>query len=103
MQNTAAAQYKPEDTALAPCGAGAPTERPAMNHTAIRHPIEIQGFVLRFPSLFDDGRGFAFPCDPHGEVDLQALSPRARDNYLAARSAVGRDFGFPAVVAERGH
>ena len=74
-----------------------------MNHAAIHHPIETRGFVLRFPSLFDDGRGYAFPCNSHGEVDLQALSPRARENYLAARNGVGRDFGFPAVVAERWH
>jgi hypothetical protein len=70
-----------------------------MNHATVRHPIEMQGFVLRFPSLFDDGRGFAFPCDVHGEVDVDALSPRARHNYLSARSAVGRDFGVPAVIA----
>jgi hypothetical protein len=76
-----------------------------MNHAAVHHPIESQGFVLRFASLFDDGRGFAFPCDAHGEVDLGALSPRARHNYLVARNAVGRDFGFPAVVRaeERWH
>jgi hypothetical protein len=71
-----------------------------MKNAVVRHPIEIQGFVLRFPSLFDDGRGFAFPCDAHGEVNQQALSPRARDNYLAARGGVGRDFGLPAVLTE---
>jgi hypothetical protein len=75
-----------------------------MNHASVRQPIDKQGFVLRFPSLFDDGRGFAFPCDAHGEVNLQALSPRARDNYRAARSGIGRDFGLPAVVGgERWH
>ena len=71
-----------------------------MNHAAAHQPIEMFGFVLRFASLFDDGRGLAFPCDAYGAVDLQALSPRARENYLAARRAVGRDFSFPAVVAE---
>lgn len=71
-----------------------------MNHASVHHPIEMPGFVLRFASLFDDGRGFAFPCDAGGEVDVGALSPRARHSYLAARSAVGRDYGFPAVVAE---
>ena len=71
-----------------------------MNHTAVRHPAQNLGFVLRFPSLFDGGRGYAFPCDARGEVNLRALSPRARDNYLAARSRVGRDFGQPAVLAE---
>ena len=75
-----------------------------MNHAAVRHPMQDPGFVLRFPSLFD-GRGFAFPCDAHGEVDVDALSPQARRNYLAARSAVGRDLGFPAVwpAQERWH
>jgi hypothetical protein len=74
-----------------------------MNLAAVRHPIEVQGFVLRCPSLFDGGRGFAFPCDEHGAVNLDALSPRARDNYLAARRAVGRDFGVPAVVEQWRH
>jgi hypothetical protein len=68
-----------------------------MNHAAIRHRIQDPGFVLRFPSLFD-GRGFAFPCDAHGAVDVDALSSQARRNYLAARNAVGRDYGFPAVT-----
>ena len=59
----------------------------------------LHAFVLRFPSLFDDGRGFAFPCDEKGRVDLAALTPRGRANYLAAQRAIGRDFGVPAVVA----
>lgn len=69
-----------------------------MNHAAVRHPMRDPGYVLRFASLFD-GRGFVFPCDAHGVVDLDALSPGARRNYLAARNAVGRDYGFPAVTA----
>lgn len=55
------------------------------------------GFVLHFRSLFDDGRGFAFPCNERGEVDVTALSPRAAANYSAARGAIGRDYGMPAV------
>ena len=76
-----------------------------MNRAAVRHPINTETFVLRFPSLFDDGRGYAFPCDAQGEVDLDSLSPRARDNYLAARNGIGRDFGFPEVTVaeERWH
>jgi hypothetical protein len=82
------------------------SKRPAMNHTAVRHPTQNLGFVLRFPSLFDGGRGYAFPCDARGEVDIASLSPRARDNYVAATKAVGRDYGIPAVTAaneERWH
>jgi len=73
-----------------------------MCDVAVRH-CDAQDFVLHFPSLFAGVRGFAFPCDERGEVDVSALSPRARANYLSARSAVGRDFGVPAVVAHRHH
>jgi hypothetical protein len=54
-------------------------------------------FELRFQSLFDSGRGYAFPCDPTGEVNLDQLSDRARDNYLYARAVVGRELSMPAV------
>lgn len=56
-----------------------------------------QRFELRFQSLFDSGRGFAFPCDPKGQVDLDGLSSRARNNYLYARAMVGRELAVPAV------
>ena len=53
-------------------------------------------FRLCFRSLFD-GRGFAFPCDRHGHVDLDALSDQARLNYLYARAMVGRELAVPRV------
>lgn len=52
---------------------------------------------LRFDSLFNDGRGWAFPCDADGHVDLDRLSERARSNYFFARTVIGRDVGFPTV------
>lgn len=55
-------------------------------------------FELRFESLFNAGRGLAFPCDEHGCVELDALSEPARCNYLYARAVVGREFALPAVV-----
>jgi hypothetical protein len=54
-------------------------------------------FQLRFQSLFDSGRGFAFPCDGKGRVDLDGLSERARNNYFYARAMVGRELAVPAV------
>jgi hypothetical protein len=54
-------------------------------------------YELRFDSLFQAGRGLAFPCDAHGGVRLDALSDRARQNYLFARAVVGRDFASPVV------
>lgn len=54
-------------------------------------------FQLRFQSLFDSGRGYAFPCDRQGHVDLDCLSERARANYFHARAMVGRELALPAV------
>lgn len=60
-------------------------------------------FQLCFRSLFDSGRGFAFPCDPKGQVDLDRLSERARNNYLYARAMVGRELTVPAVESAELH
>jgi hypothetical protein len=60
-------------------------------------------FQLRFQSLFDPGRGYAFPCDAQGHVDLDCLSERARNNYLYARAMVGREVATPAVCAAALH
>jgi hypothetical protein len=56
------------------------------------------GYELRFDSLFASGRGFAFPCDAAGHVNLDRLSPRARSNYWYARSVVGRELSVPSVL-----
>ena len=54
-------------------------------------------YELRFLSLFDEGRAYAFPCDSAGQVDMDALSERARDNYFYARAVVGREVSSPKV------
>lgn len=54
-------------------------------------------FRLCFRSLFDSGRGYAFPCDSDGRVNLNELSEGARNNYLYARAMVGREVAAPAV------
>jgi hypothetical protein len=69
------------------------------NADAVVQRQPMSGFVLHFRSLFDGGRGLAFPCNARGEVDVSALSPRAAINYSAARRAIGRDYGMPAVEA----
>jgi hypothetical protein len=56
-------------------------------------------FQLCFRSLFQQGRGFAFPCKPDGTVNLDSLSERLRNNYLYARAMVGRELSAPAVEA----
>jgi hypothetical protein len=54
-------------------------------------------YLLRFRSLFDEGRGYAFPCDMHGRVNLDALGRAALNNYLYARAVIGREVCLPAV------
>jgi hypothetical protein len=54
-------------------------------------------YRLCYRSLFDRGRGYAFPCDRRGRVDMDRLSERARNNYLYARAMVGRELSLPAV------
>lgn len=56
-------------------------------------------YELRFCSLFDEHRGFSFPCDNCGRVRLDELKPRERDNYLFVRALIGHDFALPSIVA----
>ena len=55
--------------------------------------------LLGSPSLVEAGRACAFPCDAAGHVDMDALSDTARENYLYARTVVGREFSIPAVIS----
>jgi len=54
-------------------------------------------YEMSFRSLFPQGRGYAFPCDADGNVDIDSLSERARINYLYARTVIGREVSMPAV------
>ena len=60
-------------------------------------------FQLCFRSLFHSGRGYAFPCDPQGQVDLDRMSENARNNYFYARAMVGRELSAPAVESAMLH
>jgi hypothetical protein len=66
-------------------------------NTSVASIQGIGGYELRFRSLFDEGRGFSFPCDSAGRVNIDALSDRARSNYFFARTVIGREFAMPAV------
>lgn len=70
------------------------------------HPTtahETAQYELRFQSLFDEGRGYAFTCDAAGHVDIDRLSERARANYYYARTCIGRHFSMPAVRTCHAH
>jgi hypothetical protein len=62
-----------------------------------------QRFALRFQSLFNQGRAMVFPCDERGQVDLDALSERARENYFYARAVIGFEYSEPAVTPDYSH
>lgn len=55
------------------------------------------GWELRFDPLFGGQRGYAFPCDAVGHVDMDALSERTLHNYLYARAMMGRETSWPNV------
>jgi hypothetical protein len=55
-------------------------------------------YELRFTGLFNRGRGYAFPCDARGHVDIDELTDRGRTNYLFARAVVGTELSAPIVL-----
>jgi hypothetical protein len=55
-------------------------------------------YELRFTGLFNRGRGYAFPCDAQGHVDIDELTDRGRTNYLFARAVVGTELSAPIVL-----
>jgi hypothetical protein len=67
-----------------------------MIETSLVEPSQIH-YELRFMNLCDRGRGYAFPCDALGSVNIDALSDRGRENYLFARAVVGRELSAPIV------
>ncbi len=66
-------------------------------------PREHATHELRFRSLFHDGRALSFPCDAAGQVPLDLLAARLRDNYLYARAVIGREFHAPEVIGAALH
>lgn len=63
-------------------------------------------FQIRFQLLPTQCRTVAFPCDAHGNVDMDRLSETGRRDYLFARVMVRRQRLRPEVVPsqkERDH
>lgn len=59
--------------------------------------IELTGYELHFESLADPCQACAFPCDAHGQVDMDRLGDAALHRYLYARAVIGRVYRLPAV------
>ena len=69
-----------------------------MDHAVIDRSSARSSYELLFRSLFVAGRGYSFPCDAQGRVEVESLSPRARTSYLQAQAGVGRELATPAIV-----
>jgi hypothetical protein len=54
-------------------------------------------YELRFQALFREGRGWSFPCDATGHVDMDSMSDRTRNNYMFARAVIGIEVAAPCV------
>ena len=68
-----------------------------MDHSNAQAQIETR-YELRYIHLAHAGRGYAFPCDEQGHVDIDRLSAKGRIHYLYARAVVGLELSFPRVV-----
>jgi len=67
-----------------------------MNESSAAGPTPTR-YELRFTGLFNRGRGYAFPCDAQGCVDIGELTDRGRRNYFFARAVVGTELSAPIV------
>ena len=65
--------------------------------TPARQSDHLLQYELRFFGLFNRGRGYAFPCDTEGHVEIDSLGELARVNYFYARAMVGREFAVPVT------
>lgn len=54
-------------------------------------------FELCFESLYDPCRNQSFPCDAGGHVDMDRLEQHMLDEYLYARTVIGREYRSPQV------
>ena len=66
-----------------------------MNSTIVSQPLG--RYELYFQSVLYRDTGWAFPCDAEGRVDMDAMTERARNNYLFARALVGIELDTPCV------
>ena len=60
-------------------------QNPLQPMPAIRH-------LLHFEAIAAGCRGYVFPCDASGQVEIDRLSDRERVDFLFARHLVGLRF-----------
>jgi hypothetical protein len=76
---------------------------PCSKEIVMNTSLESTRYELRFRSLFNEGRAYAFTCNAQGQVDMDSLTSRQLTNYLYARTVIGREFSMPAVLPSPMH
>jgi hypothetical protein len=61
-------------------------------------PAQKDLYELRFAGLSSGRRGYTFPCDEAGRVDIDELTDRDRTNYFYARTVIGKELSAPTVT-----
>ena len=65
-------------------------------------PVPATHHTLRFEAIAAGCRGYVFPCNPSGQVEIDCLSDRERVDFLFARHLVGLRFQRPLVEHQDG-
>lgn len=55
-------------------------------------------YRICFLPVSESDRSVAFPCDSNGQVNLDFLKPREKNNYLFARAMRGRNYAAEAIT-----
>lgn len=64
-------------------------------NSPVPRPAASDRLWLCYDDLHQPGRGYRFPCNAQGQVDLDALSETARAHYFYARAMVGHGLSTP--------
>lgn len=66
-----------------------------------RRETDTAEYELRFRSLFEPGRAYAFPCDAEGNPRTDVMSDGTIQRLKRIRERVGLDFEMPRITRVR--
>lgn len=52
-------------------------------------------FQLRFNALYEQGKGYTFPCDKDGKVDISSMSASEIESYALVHVLTGLEYSYP--------
>lgn len=66
--------------------------------TSLLSPVCEDHYELSYLTRIGGDGGYSFGCDAQGTVDMNAMTERARNNYLYARAVVGIELQRPTIL-----